>query len=306
MKSILQQIADKSRLNLDPVSRFEGRGGHMMGSGYGYEEDSIMGFTHFNAEYSRDNNFLFMPTVGTIKTSAGFWSSPPFEWGYRSLKDTLREKASAGYYTVFFTTYGIKVELTTKKNCGFHRYTFPASQQADVLSDLANCRPAATEASVTIVDKRTIEGYQLSGRNIIYFREVFNKDFASSGTWINGVVSSGSSSADGIPLGAYTTFNTSAGEKILIKVGTSKISQDDTAYNLVQEIPGMDFEVVHQEAVSLWSKILNHIVVEGGTEADRINFYSSMYSMSASLQYGPLWMDFCGSWGAIIFARGTD
>jgi len=294
------------RLMLGPVSSYDGRGGHMRGSGYRYEDGSIMGFTHFNAEYSRDNNLLFMPTVGAIKTSAGKWSSPPSEWGYRSLKDTQREKASAGYYTVFLTTCGIQAELTATKNCGFHRYTFPASQQANVLIDLANCRPGATDAAVTVVDKRTIEGFQLSGRNKIYFRAMFNKDFASSGTWKDGVVLPDTSSTNGSPIGAYATFNTAAGETILVKVGTSKTSQADAANNLAQEIPGMDFDVVHQEAVSLWSTILDHIVVEGGTEADRINFYSSMYRMAAGPQYGPLWMDFCGSWGAIIFARGSD
>jgi len=47
--------------------------------------------------------------------------------GYRSRKDTEREKASAGYYTVFLRDYEIKVELTATKNGGFHRYTFPKS-----------------------------------------------------------------------------------------------------------------------------------------------------------------------------------
>src|ERR1017187_3099493 len=35
-------------LELGPVSRYDGSGGHMMGSGYRYEDGSIMGFTHFN------------------------------------------------------------------------------------------------------------------------------------------------------------------------------------------------------------------------------------------------------------------
>jgi putative alpha-1,2-mannosidase len=128
------QVPDPiGNLEVGPVSRYEGRGGHMMGSRYRYEDGTIMGFTHFNAEYSRNNFLLFMPTVGSIKTSPGRWSSPPAEWGYRSAKDDSKEKASAGYYTVFLTTFGIKVELTATKNGGFHRYTFPASQQANVL-----------------------------------------------------------------------------------------------------------------------------------------------------------------------------
>lgn len=295
-------------LEVGPVSRYDGRGGHMMGSGYRYEDGTIMGFTHFNAEYSRNNFLLFMPTVGPIKTVAG--SRPgsrgtPID-GYRSGKDDSKEKASAGYYTAFLTAYGIKVELTATKNCGFHRYTYPASKQANVLIDLANCRPAATDASVTIVDKRTIEGYQVTGRTTIYFRAVFNKDFAASGTWKNGVVSPDSSSASGIPLGSYATFNTPAGDTVLVKVGTSTRSQADAASNLEQEIPGMDFDIVHKQAETLWSAVLGRFVVEGGTEADRINFYSSLYRLTAGPNYGGGWMDFCAPWTARVFMRGTD
>ena len=291
-------------LEVGPVSRYDGRGGHMMGSGYRYEDGTIMGFTHFNAEYSRNNFLLFMPTVGTIKTIPGRRFNP--SEGYRSAKDDAKEKASAGYYTAFLTTYGIKVELTATKNGGVHRYTFPATQQANVLIDLANCRPNATDALVKILDKRTIEGYQVTGRATIYFRAVFNKDFAASGTWKGGVVSPDSASANGTPLGAYATFNTSAGETILIKVGTSTKSQADAASNLEQEIPGMDFDIVHKQAETLWSAVLGRFVVEGGTEADRINFYSSLYRLTAGPNYGGGWMDFCAPWTARVFMRGTD
>ena len=127
-----------------PVTGYDGRGGHMRGAGYRFDDSTIMGFTQLNGEYSDVNQLLFMPTLGPIKTSPGSRFNPAA--GYRSERDRLQEKASAGYYSVFLTTYGIKVELTATKNCGFHRYTFPASGQANVLIDLANCRPEAADA----------------------------------------------------------------------------------------------------------------------------------------------------------------
>ncbi len=293
-------------LQLGPVSGFDGCCYHVRGSGYRYDDSSIMGFTHFNGQYSRDNNLLFMPTVGVIKTEAGPRENPFL--GYRSLKDTLQEKASVGYYTVFLTTYGIKVELTATKNCGFHRYTFPASKQSNVLIDLANARPAATEASVKIIDGHTIEGYQLSGRNKIYFRAVFNKDFVLSGTWKAGIISPASTSDSGVPLGAYVTFNTTAGQQILVKVGTSKVSLQDAATNLENEIPGMDFNAVHQDAVSQWDRVLSYITVEGGTEDDRKNFYSCMYRLTEGPSYAGGWQGgaFCTPWTVRTLMRGRD
>jgi putative alpha-1,2-mannosidase len=293
-------------LQLGPVSGFDGCCYHVRGSGYRYDDNSIMGFTHFNAQYSRDNNLLFMPTVGKIQTYPGTLEHPFL--GYRSLKDTLKEKASAGYYTVYLTTYHIKVELTATKNCGFSRYTFPASKQSNVLIDLGNCRPEATDASVNIIDKHTIEGYQLSGRNKIWFCAVFSKDFAGSGTWKNELVTPNSTSDNGIPLGAYATFSTTAGEEILVKVGTSKVSLQDAVNNLSQEIPGMDFNAIHAQAVAQWSKILSYITVDGGTEFDRKNFYTSMYHLTEGPAYAGGWQGgaFCTPWTVRTLMRGWN
>lgn len=300
---------------LGPVSGFDGCCYHVRGSGYRYDDNSIMGFTHFNAQYSSNNYLLFMPTVGAIKTDPGTRENPFL--GYRSLKDTLREKASVGYYTVFLTSYGIKVELTATKNCGFHRYTFPASQQANVLIDLSNSRPVAAEASVTIVDKHTIEGYQMFGSRgatpsrgsaKIYFRAVFNKDFASSGTWNSSVMTQESPLANGNPFGAYATFNTKKGETILVKVGTSTVSQEDATANLAKEISGKDFDVIHKEAVSQWENVLKYITVEGGTQSDRQNFYSCMYRLTEGPSYAGGWQGgaFCTPWTVRILMRGSD
>ena len=290
-------------LCVGPVSGFDGCCYHVRGSGYRYDDGSIMGFTHFNAQYSRDNNILFMPTVGVIKTDPGTRENPFL--GYRSLKDTLREKASLGYYTVFLTSYNIKVELTATRNCGFHRYTFPASQQSNVLIDMDNCWPVASETSVSIVDKHTIQGYQTSGRNKIYFYAVFSKDFTTSGSWKTSVTSPEPSEKKST-LGAYATFNTTKGEAILVKVGTSKISQEDAVSNLAQEIPGMNFDAIHKQAVDLWKPVLSHITVEGGTESDRKNFYSCMYRLTEGPSYAGGWQGgaFCTPWTVRIFMRG--
>jgi len=284
-----------------PVTGFDGRGGHMRGSGYRFDDTTIMGFTQLNGEYSDVNRLLFMPTVGPIKTSPGSRSDPG--QGYRSERDTLREKASAGYYTVFLTTYGIKVELTATKNCGFHRYTFPASQQANVLIDLANCRPNASDASISIIDKRTLQGTQKCGRETIYFRAVFNKDFSSSGTWKNGEISQNSTSATGTPLGAYVTFTTTAGEAILVKVGTSTSSQSEAGANLAHEIPGMDFDAVMQQAEALWIPILNRFTIEGGSDGELTNFYTGVYRMAAGPKYS--WFPSYNLEGMIL-ARGAN
>ncbi|MGQ8336942.1 GH92 family glycosyl hydrolase [Sunxiuqinia sp. A32] len=267
-----------------PVSGFDGLRYHVRGSGYRFTDETIMGFTNMNGEYHDDNKLLFMPTVGAIKTIPGSRENPFI--GYRSAKDVEKEKASPGYYTVVLTTYNVKVELTATKSCGFQKYTFPKSEQANVLIDLANSQPYAKHASVSIVNSHTIQGVQeyskdtvfnIPGGERMFFYAVFSKVFKEFGTWENRVVSPGSKSAEGLPLGAYVTFNTKAGEEILVKVGTSTESVEDAANKLSEEIPDMDFDAIRQQADDEWSEILNKVVVEGGSEAERINFYTAVY-----------------------------
>jgi len=288
-------------LCVGPVSGFDGAY-HVRGSGYRFDDATIMGFTQMNGEYSNENRLLFMPTVGPIKTSSGSRTDPTS--GYRSAKDTQTEKASAGYYSVLLTTYGVKVELTATAHCGFHRYTFPLSRQANILIDLGNSRPAVSNASVSIVDKHTIEGFQTGAASTVYFRAEFNKNFSSSGIWKNGVVAKDSVEVSGTPVGAYVTFHTSAREPILVQVGTSTISLADAAANLKKEIPpGIGFEAIREESRTLWSQILDRMVVAGGSEGDRTNFYTAVYRMAAGPKYS--WFPFYDANGMLL-ARGED
>ena len=303
-----------------PVSGYDGERYHVRGSGYRFTDATLMGFTTINGEYHDDNKLLFMPTIGAIKTIPGTRANPFI--GYRSAKDSRREKASAGFYSVFLTTYGIQVDLTATPNCGFQRYTFPKSEKANVLIDLANSQPFATNAFVKIVGKRIIEGYQdcgvdtvyhLVGNTRIYFHAEFSKDFVVSGTWKGNVVSTGSASAVGMPLGAYVTFTTKAGEQLLVKVGTSKNSIEDAAKNLSEEIPGIDFNAIKQKAEDKWTAILKKTIVEGGTEAERINFYTAVYRKNGYTWNGHRraayvpgqTVPFTGNWGGGYWGTGS-
>jgi len=60
----------------------------------------------------------------TIMAVAGNWTVPP-DRSYASPYDKASEKASPGYYAVFFPDSGIRTELTTTDHTGFYRFTFP-------------------------------------------------------------------------------------------------------------------------------------------------------------------------------------
>lgn len=109
------------------------------GSGYSDEHTSIEGFAFTQMSgigwYGDLGNFLVMPTVGPLKTFAGTLENP--DEGYRSCYDKQSEYASAGYYSVQLTDYGIRAEATALPHSGMLRFTFPESNEAHIQVDLA-------------------------------------------------------------------------------------------------------------------------------------------------------------------------
>ena len=96
-------------------------------SGYNYNGNSIMGFSHTHwsgVGMSNGGEILLMPAVGDkLKTIPGSADQPG--QGYRSRFSHADEVATPGYYAVLLQDYNVKVELTTTQRAGFHRYTFP-------------------------------------------------------------------------------------------------------------------------------------------------------------------------------------
>jgi putative alpha-1,2-mannosidase len=96
-------------------------------SGFSYSSNSvILGFSHLHLSGAQGKygNILVAPVTGPL-----------------DLKDirTPRtdEVAKVGYYAANLTRYQVKAELTSSRRVGFHRYTFPASQQSHVTINVA-------------------------------------------------------------------------------------------------------------------------------------------------------------------------
>ena len=90
---------------------------------------------------------------------------------------------------------------------------------------------------------------------------------------------------------------TSAGEKVLVKVGISAVSAEGARKNLDAENPGWDFDAISANATVMWNKELSKITVEGGTHDQAVNFYTALYHAMLSPN---LYMDVDGQY------RGRD
>ena len=109
-----------------------GNPGGWQAVGYDARHTSIEGFANFH-EF-QVGGVVIAPTVGALQTVPGPLDDP--EAGYRSRFDKKDEVARPGYYSVLLKDYGVKAELTATERVGFHRYTFPASEEANLIFNI--------------------------------------------------------------------------------------------------------------------------------------------------------------------------
>ena len=135
-----------------------GNPGGWQAVGYDFRHTSIEGFANFH-EF-QVGGIVFAPTVGKLQTVPGELNEP--DSGYRSRFDKKDEIAAPGWYSVFLKDYGVKAELTAMQRVGFHRYTYPKSEQANLIFDIGNKQGESGEvkdAEVQYFDDGRVEGY---------------------------------------------------------------------------------------------------------------------------------------------------
>jgi predicted alpha-1,2-mannosidase len=262
-------------VQLSPDTRLTGWDGC---SGYYYSDQIIYGFTHTHLSgtgISDYGDILLMPTVGDPYLDA--MVDGDATKGYASHFSHQNETARPGYYSVRLDKNNILAELTATNRVGFHRYTYTATDRANIILDLAH-RDRVLDSFLRIVDSTHIEGYRRSRAwaqdQLVYFVAEFSQPFATSGITLNGKPVSKEARGDSIK--AFFQFHTD-GRPILAKVAISAVSIDGAQKNLQTEAVDWDFDRVRTAADRAWNLELNKIQVTGGTPPQLKTFYTALY-----------------------------
>ncbi len=274
-------------------------------SGYHYTDDNIMGFshTHLDGTGCADlGDFLFMPTTGELKFQPGSKRNP--DEGYRSRFSHDQEKAFAGFYGVTLKDYNIDVELTATPRVGVHKYTYPATKQANVIIDLTHAIGGTRirESKAEIVGNNEVRGYiRKSGWSpdrFLFFVARFSQPFNSSGLVVDDQPQDASvRTSDARNIKGYVRFDTTQNKTIIVKVALSAVSWEGAIKNLEAEAPGWDFNALCDKAQAAWQNQLSKISVKGQKPADETVFYTALYRCSLTPN---LFIDVDGQY------RGTD
>ncbi len=264
-------------------------------SGYEYSDPTILGFslTHLSGTGCPDlGDFSFVPQVGPPAFFPGAKDHP--ESGYQSLFSHADESARVGYYKVKLQKSGVTTELTAGERAGMLRFTFPASDEASILTDLSRIidggRWHVIESNLRIEDGSTVTGFHLvngwAKQRSLYFAARFSRPFDEGLIINNGAPVLYTSymnyrfrsrnEAAGTNLQFLAKFKTHADEVIQVKVAVSAVSAANALLNLDAEIPDWSFERIQENTRAKWDTELGRIQMEGSQE-QKETFYTSLY-----------------------------
>ena len=290
-------------VKLSPDNKKSGwKGGHE------YTINSIAGFNFIHSYHV--TGFYVMPVVGKIKTQPGSQENP--DEGYRSRITHDSEWSSPGYYSVILKDYHIKAELSATTRTGIQRYTFPKSNEAAIMFafQIPYEDPGKVlDVMVHKVSNTEIEGYikvhneQIMG-NTIWLNQVYNlyfvtrvdKPFESLGGWKGDSLYENISSLMGNgDVGCYLRYKTSGGEQINVQTALSMVSLKQARLNLDKETRayGFKFNSYKESARKVWNELLGKVKVFGGSNQDKIKFYTNLYRCYSAKS---TWSDVNGKW----------
>jgi len=275
-------------------------------SGYHYSDSTIIGFahTHLSGTGIGDlGDILVMPLVGEAKVTKGKPEQP--ETGYFSYFSHENEIVEPGYYAVKLDRYDVYAELSATERTGIHRYTFPESKQAKLLFNLKQGIgwDVSTETHIEWVNDTTITGYRYSKGwaedQKLYFWATTSKPIQSFEVFDQNEAKAGRK-LTGQQVKAVLGFETSAGEKVQLKVGISPVSVENAGLNLQNELPHWDFDKVVADVKASWNHELNKIQVQMDDEVELKKFYTALYhTMIAPSIFNDVNGDYMGSDGKV-------
>ncbi len=261
--------------------------GSWLPGGYDDRHGSIEGFGHFH-EF-QIGGVVVMPFTGDPLPTPGTLEDP--DEGYRSRFEKSDEHSEPGYYSVLLKDYQVRAELTATERVGYHRYTFPESNNSGIIFDIGHKQGESsdvTEAFAQIVGEKEVEGYvetypeyakfcDPGNRVKMYFVARLTKEPEAVGIFSDSILKADSTTTRGVGNGLYLLFSTTEAEVVEMQVGLSYTSLENARLNLDTESTGFSFDQVHGEATHKWNQMLGRIQVEGSSSEDITKFYTGLY-----------------------------
>ncbi|HEX3006302.1 MAG TPA: GH92 family glycosyl hydrolase [Bacteroidales bacterium] len=234
-------------VQLTPLTMFRS------GSGYQYEDTTILGFIHTSKGHWNLGHIPILPATGSFTVD-----------NYGSRYNHKNESAHPGYYQVYLERYGIDAELTSTLRCAYHKYTFRKEQEKELIFNLSRSNESVRNWQIHQEGDNVMTGFQQTGEKMYFYavanHKIVNIDSLRKEKRVLTVVH----------------FAKEA-KPLELQIGFSFVSLKNAKENLEKEMLGKPFAQVRKEAADTWEALLSKIRVTGGTERQKGIFYSTLY-----------------------------
>lgn len=208
-----------------------------------------------------------------------------------TLMDHDSETARPDYYCVALPSEGIRAEMSGLSRAAIFRFTYDNAGTGHIVVN-----PNSDEGEGAIEydpQKHEIRGYNpvhriyqgwgepagFSGWFVVRLPE--NIKITDYGTFTGNTIHPLEKKIAGKPgIGVYISFDTSAGQEILLTAASSFTSAQGAVENLEAELPVADFDKVRHLSADTWQHRLGMVKAEGGKPDDIAKFYGSLYRCS--------------------------
>jgi predicted alpha-1,2-mannosidase len=271
------------------------RNKNQQGGGYNYNSEEVLGFPQIHGWML--SGLDLMPTTGKVDPTKG-------EQYWKSKFSHDDEIVQPGYHKMYLEDYGIWLEQTTGERVSFYKFEYTRDDVSNILFNLGGylATSTMTDAVVHKVNDHTIEGEFITVGRLwggpdkvkIYFVAEFDKPFEQLDGWadqlyypdINDVKGASGSTPQRTPGWSYhdaptsgvsAKFSVKKTETIQLKMAVSYTSLENAHKNLESELLHWDFDRARKSARDEWNEWLGKIQVEGGSEAQKIKFYTDLW-----------------------------
>ena len=264
---------------------------HIMGwdasSGYHFDDTTLYGFSHNHLSGTGIGDlgdFLLLPFV-----AAGDQQEKPI-----GTLDHRMETAEVGLYRLKILPWDIQAELTANDRSGWHRYTYPDQEEAQLMLDLThilqpNWGHRLLESSFTVVDAYTVQGFRRTRGwaedDPVWFYARFSHPIQQVSSLQGEAITIGSQ-VTGKDLVVLFNFG-ELDVPLVIQAAISAVDQAGAQNNLQVATKDLTFDRVVEANRQSWTTALQQVQVESADTAVLTNFYTGLYhTMIAPFLYG--------------------
>lgn len=225
-----------------------------------YLAGRICGFPLNRPEHRGGSAITVMPVSG-LKSLEGNRLSSAIDHDF--------EKVTPYHYQVLLEDFGITVDYAPTERCGFYQFSPERTEEVVLVFQTAD------EGNFELKNEQNLIGSVVYNGIRQYVNVWFNRPVQQSGYLDADGKTVNKSKVKGKDLKYFLVF--SGSEQVKMNYGVSWTDAAQAGRNLLQEIPGWDFNKVADDGRDAWNRELGKIQVKGGTDDQRIMFYTALY-----------------------------